>query len=302
MQIERLVQMVFYLINHGHVTAKELSDFFNVSTRTIYRDINTLTIAGIPVLSTKGTGGGISLIEGYTIDKSLLSKEEQQSIYQGLQILQAAKYPKAETALSKISAIFRHALEPKWLDIDFSHWGSDEKEKIKISDLQFAILNKHIITFLYFNSELKKSERVIEPLRLAFKSHAWYIIGYCRLKAEIRTFRLSRIKELQIMPEIFERELPADYSLTSKCRENCKIPVLKLKFSPEAAYRLYDEFEEDQVCLHDDGYYYVTVQYELNNWTFHYLLSFGKYVEVMEPETARTMLKKRAADIVKLYS
>ena len=302
MQIERLVQMVFYLINHGHVTAKELSDFFNVSTRTIYRDINTLTIAGIPVLSTKGTGGGISLIEGYTIDKSLLSKEEQQSIYQGLQILQAAKYPKAETALSKISAIFRHALEPKWLDIDFSHWGSDEKEKIKISDLQFAILNKHIITFLYFNSELKKSERVIEPLRLAFKSHAWYIIGYCRLKAEIRTFRLSRIKELQIMPEIFERELPADYSLISKCRENCKIPVLKLKFSPEAAYRLYDEFEEDQVCLHDDGYYYVTVQYELNNWTFHYLLSFGKYVEVMEPETARTMLKKRAADIVKLYS
>ena len=76
MQVERLVQMVFYIVNHGHVTAKELSDFFNVSTRTIYRDINTLTLAGIPILSTKGTGGGISLIDGYTIDKSLLSKEE----------------------------------------------------------------------------------------------------------------------------------------------------------------------------------------------------------------------------------
>ena len=88
MQIERLVQMVFYIINHGHVTARELSDYFNVSTRTIYRDINILTIAGIPVLSAKGTGGGISLIDGYTSDRSLLSKEEQQSVFQGLQILQ----------------------------------------------------------------------------------------------------------------------------------------------------------------------------------------------------------------------
>ena len=105
MQIERLVQMIFYIVNHGHVTAKELSNHFNVSTRTIYRDINTLTIAGIPIISTKGTGGGISLIEGYMIDKSLLSKEEQQSVYQGLQILQATRYPNAEMALDRKSVV-----------------------------------------------------------------------------------------------------------------------------------------------------------------------------------------------------
>ncbi len=302
MQIERLVQMVFYIVNHGHVTAKELPHYFQVSTRTIYRDINALTIAGIPVLSTKGTGGGISLIEGYTIDKSLLSKEEQQSVIQGLQILQATKYPKAEMALSKMRAIFRNALDPKWLEVDFSYWGSEEKEKIKISDLQFAILHKQIITFHYFNSELLKSERVIEPMRLVFKSHAWYIVGYCRHKEEIRVFRLSRIKHLQVMPEIFERDLPFDFSLPSKCKEECNFPLLKLKFSPEIAHRLYDEFQENQVCLCEDGNYYVTIPYELNNWTFHYLLSFGKYVEIMEPEIARTMLKERAMDIVNMYT
>ena len=301
MQIERLVQMVFYIINHGHVTARELSDYFNVSTRTIYRDINILTIAGIPVLSAKGTGGGISLIEGYTIDRSLLSKEEQQSVFQGLQILQAAKYPNAEMALSKISAVFRNARDSRWLDIDFSYWGSDEKEKIKISDLQYAILDKHVIRFQYFNTELKRSERVIEPLRLLFKSHAWYIVGYCRSKEEIRTFRLTRIKKLQIMPEIFERELPLDYSMVSEGRERCKLPVLKLKFSPEIAHRVFDEFQEDQVNIGEDGNYYVAVQYELNNWTVHYLLSFGKYVEVVEPESARIMLRERAEDIAKLY-
>lgn len=302
MQVERLVQMVFYIVNHGHVTAKELSDFFNVSTRTIYRDINTLTLAGIPILSTKGTGGGISLIDGYTIDKSLLSKEEQQRVCQGLQILQATKYPDAEMALSKIGAIFRNVLEAKWLDVDFSYWGSDEKEKIKISDLQYAILNKHVIEFYYFNSEFQKSERLIEPLRLVFKSHAWYIVGYCRNKEEIRIFRLSRMKRLRVLPEIFDRKLPSDYTLTPECKEECKFPDLKLKFSPEIAHRLYDEFQENQVTIGKDGYYYVTVQYELNNWTFHYLLSFGKYVEILKPEAARAMLKEMAAEIVNIYA
>ena len=132
MQIERLVQMVFYIMDHGHVTAKELSNYFQVSTRTIYRDINTLTIAGIPIMSAKGAGGGISFMDGYTIGKSLLSEEEQQSVYQGLQILQATKYPNAEMALSKIGAVFRNVLEPKWLDVDFSYWGSDEKENNRV--------------------------------------------------------------------------------------------------------------------------------------------------------------------------
>ena len=302
MQIERLVQMVFYIVSHGHVTAKELAGFFHVSTRTVYRDINILSIAGIPVVSAKGAGGGISLIDGYTIDKSVLSDEEWQSVCQGLQILQAARYPDAETALSKIGAVFRNAREQKWLEIDFSYWGSDEKEKIRFSELQDAILGKHVITFSYFNSELKKSERTVEPLRLVFKSHAWYIIGYCRYKEEIRIFRLSRVRHLTVLPETFERELLPDYSLVSECGGNDNVPVLKLKFSPEIAHRLYDEFQESQVCPGEDGYYYVEAPYELNNWLFHYLLSFGKYVEIIAPETARVMLRERAAEIVSIYS
>lgn len=301
MQIERLVQMVFYIVSHRQVTARELSEFFGVSTRTVYRDIDTLSVAGIPVTSTKGTGGGISLMEGYAIDRSLISREEQQSICQGLRMLQAAKYPDAEMAWHKLTAIFKNTSETDWLEVDFSYWGSDDTEKIKISDLQFAIRNKHVITFLYFNSELKKSERAIEPLRLVFKSHAWYIVGYCRKKEEIRTFRLSRIKHLRVLPDLFERELPVDYSLTAAGSKHCPDPVLKLRFSPEIAHRLYDEFQEDQIRLCSDGSYYVTIPLALNNWTFHYLLSFGKYVEILEPKEARTMLRERAADIVKLY-
>ncbi len=301
MQIERLIQMVFYIVSHGHVTARELAGVFGVSTKTVYRDMNTLALAGIPIFSTKGAGGGISLLEGYTVDKSLLSRKEQQRVLEGLQILQATKYPDAEMALNKMSAVFRNVLEPEWLEVDFSFWGSDEKEKIKISDLQHAILNRYRIKFLYLNSEFQKTERVIEPLRLVFKSHAWYMVGYCMSRKEIRIFRLSRIKGLHVLPEKFERELPPDFSLTGDYGEQEGLPVFKLKFSPEIAHRLYDEFQEEQVCLCGDGNYYVTVPYELNNWTFHYLLSFGKYVEILEPEAARRMLGERAAAIARLY-
>ncbi|WP_133968184.1 helix-turn-helix transcriptional regulator [Eubacterium limosum] len=301
MQIERLVQMVFHIVNREHITAKELADYFNVSTRTIYRDINTLTIAGIPIISSKGTGGGISLIDGYAIDKALLSKEEQQHIYQGLQMLQATKYPNAEMALSKIGAVFRNVLEPKWLDVDFTYWGSDENQKIMISELQYAIINKHIISFYYYNSELQKSNRTVEPLRLVFKSHAWYIIGYCKDKQDIRIFRLSRMKEIQVTPITFERSLPKDYSLLSECNETVDLPVFKLKFSPEIAVRLFDEFQENEVSVCADGSYMVTFQYELSNWTFNRLLSYGKYVEIIEPEIARSMLREKALEIAKIY-
>lgn len=302
MQIERLVRMVFYIVDRGHVTAKELSERFGVSTRTIYRDMDTLTLAGIPVTSAKGTGGGISLMDGYTIDRSLFSQEEQRSIYQGLQILYATKYPDAGTALSKIGAIFRSVLEEKWLDVDLSYWGSDEQEQVKISDLRHAILDRHVISFDYFDSERNRSERTVEPMRLMFRSHAWYIVGYCRCKKADRTFRLSRIRHLQVMPETFERRPIPDPPLASDRKSECDVPPLELKFAPEIVYRLFDEFQEDQVRLCDDGSYRVTVRYELNDWTLHYLLSFGKYVEIVEPERARRMLKERAAAIVELYT
>ncbi|WP_395014189.1 helix-turn-helix transcriptional regulator [Robinsoniella peoriensis] len=303
MQIERLVQMVFYIVNREHVTAKELADHFSVSTRTIYRDINTLTLAGIPVTSSKGTGGGISLIDGYTINKSLFSKEEQQNIYQGLQILQASKYPNAETALSKIGSIFRNVLEPEWLEVDFSFWGSDEKQKVGISELQHAIINKHMITFEYINNEIQKSKRAVEPLRLVFKSHAWYIVGFCQSKRDIRIFRLSRMKHIRVTPEVFERELPTDYLFAYSYKEKINIPAIKLKCYSEIVGRVYDDFlvPENEVLACTDGSYMITVQNELDNWLFDRLLSYGKYVEVIEPEEARTMIKEKALEIAGLY-
>lgn len=105
MQIERLVRMIFYIVNRKQVTAKELADYFGVSRRTIYRDITTLSLSDIPIISKKGAGGGISLMDGYSLNESFLTTEEQLQIYQGLQILQASNYPDADQVLTKIGAL-----------------------------------------------------------------------------------------------------------------------------------------------------------------------------------------------------
>lgn len=301
MQIERLLQMVFYIMNREQVTAKELANYFKVSTRTIYRDIDTLTLAGIPILSKKGTGGGISLMDGYTLSKSMLSNEEQQRIYQGLQILQASNYPYAEDALHKIGAVFKNKLNRDWLEVDFSYWGSDETQKINISELQFAIINKRVLSLEYYNSELRRSERTIEPLRLVFKSHAWYIVGFCHKNQELRIFRLSRMKSLSVLTETFERELPHDYSFSDEYKVADDFITFKLKFSSVIAYRLFDEFHEDQVSLCEGGNYLVKVQYPFTEWTINHLLSFGPYVEVIEPKEARIKMKEKALEIVEHY-
>lgn len=300
MQLERLVRMIFYIVSHKQVTAKELADYFNVSTRTIYRDITTLTLSGIPIISQKGSGGGISLMDGYALNKSFLTTEEQVQVYQGLQILQASNYPDAEQALNKIGALFDQPLLDDWLEIDFSYWGSSDDEKITIADLRRAITQKYILTFEYFNSELQHSERTVDPLRLIFKSHAWYIIGYCHQNQGFRVFRLSRMKRIHVTVETFERVLPDGFSLANSSY-GAEYTSFKLQFSPEMAYRLFDEFQEQQVERKDDGNYLVQVQYPLNEWTYHRLLSFGPYVEVIEPVEAQQELKKRALKIANKY-
>ena len=187
MQIDRLIQIVFLLLSHENITAKQLAGELGVSTRTIYRDVNILSIAGIPILSRKGYRGGLSLLQGFSLDKSYFTQEEQKNIVQALQILKSSNYPDAEKALNKVAGLFSHNLQSEWLEIDFSYWGSPEKERNNITALERAVINKYVITFTYYNSELTVTEQTAEPLKLVFKSHAWYLIAYSRRRKEIRT-------------------------------------------------------------------------------------------------------------------
>ena len=301
MQIDRLIQIVFLLLSHEHRTAKQLAGELCVSTRTIYRDINILSIAGIPITSQKGYGGGLSLLQGFSLDKSYFTQAEQQNIVQALQILKSSNYPDADKVLNKVAGLFSHNLQSSWLEIDFSYWGSPEKERNHIAALERAIINKYVITFTYFNSELTITEQAAEPLKLIFKSHAWYLIAWSRHRQDIRTYKMSRIRKLRITDQLFERELPADFSLAPSRKEECNAHTFILRFSEKIAYKVYDEFQEKYIRKLEDGALEVTFRYQFNNWTFLYLLSFGEYVEIIEPAEARMILKEMARKILSMY-
>ncbi len=301
MQIDRLIQIVFLLLSYENITAKRLAEELCVSTRTIYRDINVLSIAGIPILSKKGYRGGLSLLQGFSLDKSYFTLEEQSNIVQALQILKSSNYPDADKTLSKVAGLFSHHLQSEWLEIDFSYWGSPEKERNNITALERAIINKYVITFTYFNTELTITNQIVEPLKMMFKSHAWYLIGYSQHKNDIRTYKMSRIRELQITDRLFERELPEGFSITPAYKEEYNAPIFILHFSEKIAYKVYDEFQEKYIKKLDDGTLEVTFRYQLSDWTFLYLLSFGEYVEIIEPVEARNILKEKIQKILAMY-
>lgn len=301
MQIDRLIQIIFLLLRHENITAKQLAEELHVSTRTIYRDINTLSIAGIPITSQKGYRGGLSLLEGFSLDKSYFTKEEQGNIIQALQILKSSNYPDADKTLNKVAGLFSHTLQSEWLEIDFSYWGSPEKERLHMTALERAVINKYVITFTYCNSELTVTEQTVEPLKLVFKSHSWYLIAFSRRRQKIRTYKLSRIRDLQITDQLFDRQLPADFSLTPAYREEYDIPLFKLHFSEKIAYKVYDEFQEKYITKLEDGTLEVNFRFQLSDWTFLYLLSFGEYVEIVAPVEARMLMKEKARKILAMY-
>ena len=301
MQIDRLIQIVFLLLRHENITAKQLAEELCVSTRTMYKDHNILSVAGIPITSQKGFGGGLSLLQGFSLDKSYFTQEEQNNIVQALQILKSSNYPDADKSLNKVAGLFSHNLQSEWLEIDFSYWGSPEKERNNITALERAIINKYVITFTYFNAELTVTHQTVEPLKLVFKSHSWYLVAYSENKKDIRTFKMSRIRELQITNQLFDRELPKDFSITPVYKEEYNTPVFILHFSEKIAYKVYDEFQEKYIKKLDDGTLEVTFRYQLSDWTFLYLLSFGEYVEIIEPVEARNILKEKAKKIFSMY-
>jgi predicted DNA-binding transcriptional regulator YafY len=300
LKINRLLGITILLLNRETVTAKELAERFGVSTRTIYRDIDVLSSAGVPVFTNKGNGGGISLLENYSLNKTLISEHESESLLLALKTLKAAKYPEIDTILEKIGAVFKHS-ETDWVHIDFSPWESTPNEHNKFIEIKKAILDRKRISFEYVSSAGEKTSREIEPMKLIFKGQAWYLWGYCVRKNDFRVFRISRIKNVKVTNEIFKRRNYVDKNQGNET-ENIRSPVyLKLKFYPQVLHRLYDDFDDEMIVRNSDGTCTVEVQFPEDEWVYGYLLSFGSYVEILEPQHIRDIIADRAKKLLKFY-
>lgn len=292
MQESRLFKILYHLLEKGRATAPELAERFEVSVRTIYRDIDALSEAGIPVYAETGRNGGIYLLEDFVLNKALLSEKEKQEILASIQSLSAVGAPYNKNMMTKLSALFKVTSED-WMEADFSRWGEKTRDNEKFENIKSAVIRHKAMRILYEGSYHGGSERIIYPLKLMYKAKEWYIKAFCTQKQDFRIFKLTRMIEWEVMDKEFEPMTFPEYEDESEQRGN----TIVLRFSKETAYRVFDEFNMSQVTRLEDGDLRVEANMPEDEWLIGYILSFGTQVDVIEPLYLREVIAKRAKEI-----
>lgn len=293
MQTQRLFEIVYILLRRKKVTAKELADHFEVSTRTIYRDLDALTMAGIPLYTNKGTGGGIFLMEDYTLSNSLLSDEEKNHVLSALQSYHIAKKDENITSLlDKLSAQFRKE-QIQWIDVDFNDWSGETQTTKIFQTIKDAIFEKKTISFTYYNSYGQMKRRHVEPFRLMFKGSAWYLIGYCLDHEDQRMFKLYRMEKIQKGQQDCIHRIDEEALKASFHHEPKNLIHITAHVDASLAYRLYDEYTTEDYERLADGSFLLHVAYTLGEWVYSYLMGFGPGLQVVEPLALREEIQKR---------
>lgn len=297
MQINRLFEIVYILLDKKTVTSRELAGRFEVSTRTIFRDVEILSAVGIPVYMKKGRGGGISLLSNFILNKAVITDAEKDDILSSLKAIKAIDLNKTETTFNKISSLLGES-ETDWIEVDFSSWANTQNETDVFNTIKGAILEKHVIKFSYSSAKKQTTSREVEPLKLCFKGGAWYLYGYCNTRKDMRFFKLRRIKELLVDDEIFQRKKPKQIFLEKEVFREDFI-LLKLKLSEKMEYRVFDEFEDYE--QQEDGSYIVEIKHPKGEWIFYYIMSFGSHCQVLEPEFVRKEIQAELEKILEYY-
>lgn len=296
MKDNRLFRILYYILEKGKVTANELAGKFEVSVRTIYRDIDSISSAGIPIYATQGKGGGIEIAEDFVLSKSLLSENEKQQIMSALQGLENTTIQHENELLTKLSALFK-VKNTSWIEVDFNNWQNNKMYEKTFNDIKSAILSKNIVSFTYFSSNEKETSRRVKPVRLLFKSQDWYLYALCLLRNDFRYFKLSRIKNLETHTEKFDDNFE-DVVLKKEMPNDNKVRI-KVKFDRKVAFRVYDELNGAITEYDENLYAELEIPNDYN--LFNYIFSFGDGAEVLEPKEIRMQIKEMINKMAKKY-
>lgn len=296
MKDNRLFRILYYILEKEKVTANELADKFEVSVRTIYRDIDSISSVGVPIFTTQGKGGGIKIDNEYILNKSLFDANEKEQIIAALQGLEKTNKVYKSELITKLSALFK-IKNSNWIEIDFTSWESNNTYQDLFNTLKIAIINKNIISFSYNSSKAEKINRRVKPIRLLFKEQDWYLYAFCLLRNDFRYFKLSRIKDLEVLAINYEDNFE-NIVLKREIKYENTVNI-KLKFNKSVAFRVYDEFKA--IVEDKKGNLYVEMKIPNNYKLYNYIFSFGANVEILEPKEIRNQFKNMINKIAKKY-
>ena len=301
MKIDRLMGILTTLMQSSSVTAPQLAKKFEVTRRTIGRDIDALCMAGIPVVTRQGGSGGISLAEGYKLDKSVLTKEELQTLLAALKgIGTVYQDTNTERMLSKLAKNGDAAVSLREsMIIDLSSYYKDSLSQ-KIASLKQAIAASQAVAFTYY-SEKGQARRRMEPYCIVFQWSAWYAFGYCLSRQDFRLFKLNRLWELEVLPETFRpREIPPEaMDFAARFPDEHRLTA---DFHPCVRHLLIDAYGPACYQEQADGSLRFTCGYTNRQYIISWLLGFGDKVKVIEPDDMALEIKETAKKMFWIYN
>lgn len=300
MKIDRLIGILSVLLQKEKVTAPELAEQFEVSRRTINRDIEDLCKAGIPICTSQGVGGGISIMDGYRMDRTLLTSKDMQMILAGLRSLDSVSgshyYGQLMEKLKTGSSSYIGGNES--ILIDLSAWSKDSIAP-KIALIQTAIEEGRILRFHYY-APGGESERAVEPYFLIFKWSSWYVYGYCLLRNDFRMFKLNRMDQL-LTEELFEKKNEVPLPNLEKDHVFPGKGMVKAVFDASMRWHLIEEYGADSFEILPDGSLLFEHEYSSDERLLSEMLSCMDHVTVIEPKYVRERLCQIASNIRKKY-
>lgn len=308
MKIDRLVSIIMILLDQKRISAQELADMFEVSPRTIYRDIDAINMAGIPIRSTSGVGGGFEVMPEYKVDKKVFSANDLSALLMGLSSLSnMIRGDELIHALAKVKS-FIPADKAKDIDlkvnqiwIDLSPWTGNRNTQPYLEMIKEGLQENKLLSFEYVAHHGNRTKRIVEPYQLVLKGSHWYLQAYCCKRNDFRLFRLSRMSNLQMQEEIFtprdyqKPQLDFDDILTSM-QTKIKLRIHKSVMDRVLDFCSYEDFSPD-----DDEYYIVDFPFVENEYHYDILLGFGDKCECLEPVQIREKMKRRIQDMAALY-
>ncbi|OWR30184.1 transcriptional regulator [Saccharibacillus sp. O23] len=297
--------MLLLLLEEKKITAPELARRFEVSVRTIYRDIDRLSAAGIPVYATAGKHGGIHLMDNYVMDKSLLSEEEQNEILLGLYSVSSIPHLNGNRMLTRLTTLFDHKLD--WIEFEHSPWENIPDQEMELfNKVKQAIFARQPLAFHYVDSNGVPSEETALPVKLVFKNHTWYFRGWKPSQEEadgrFETFKIKRVTQLRFVPGAFPAAAAMPSAAEERFPDERQRPAVEALFSEAVAYRVRDQLDPASIRTEADGRIRVFIDVEVDERIYAFLMSFGGDVSVVRPAHVRDELLRRHLRAVELLS
>lgn len=284
-KVERLISIIMILLKKDVVPANEFAQLFNVSKRTILRDMETLSLSNIPIYSINGINGGYGIMDEYKVDKRLLSSSDLENILTALGGLeQILISEEVEVTIKKIEAMVS-PLSPKGsIQLSFYDWEGRSEIVQTLKICQESILKRSLVSFDYIDKNGTTTNRIVEPYQLHFSERSWYLKGFCVHRQKYRTFKLSRIDHLHVDENTF---IPRDFSLEQEHEASYQPQLVAIKalISPSIKDQFIERYGRKSIENYSSDYFLATIHIPQNSIGFQFLASFGTNLEIVEPKT-----------------